>query len=137
MGAHDGRYTVGTLGSAKACGYVAENAIFHSDKGAQYISHPLAEWACDNGARLLCSRTGNCHDNAAAESFFAMLKNEMYCRNSFTTRTKAKMAIIEFIEAYYNRRRPHSTIGYRIPAEAMDAFFERTKPKEEEMLLVA
>ena len=38
------------------------------------------------------------------------------------------MAVVEFIESYCNRRRPHSTIGYRIPAEAMDGFFGRTAP---------
>ena len=68
---------VNALASAKARGYVAENAIFHSDKGAQYTSRLLAEWARDNNVRLSCSRTGNCHDNAVAESFFATLKNEM------------------------------------------------------------
>lgn len=68
-----------------------------------------------------------CHDNAVAESLFATLKNEMYHTRSFATREEeAKHAVIEYIEAYYNRRRPHSTIGYKIPAEAMDAFFDRT-----------
>jgi len=51
----------------------------------------------------------------------------MYHTRSFATREEAKHAVIEYIEAYYNRKRPHSTIGYRVPAEAMDAFFERTK----------
>ncbi len=125
------------LASAKARGYIAEGAIFHSDKGAQYTSRLVAEWARDNDVRLSCSRTGNCHDNAVAESFFATLKNEMYYRQSFATRAQAKMAVIEFIEVYYNRKRPHSTIDYKIPADVMDAFFERTKPKEEEMLLAA
>lgn len=60
------------------------------------------------------------------ESFFATLKNEMYYRESFATRDQAKMAVIDFIERYYNRSRPHSTIGYRVPAEVMDAFFEKT-----------
>lgn len=117
---------VSALCSAKARGYVAQNAIFHADRGAQYTSRTLAEWARDNDVRLSCSRTGNCHDNAVAESFFATLKNEMYYRESFATRDQAKMAVIDFIERYYNRSRPHSTIGYRVPAEVMDAFFERT-----------
>ena len=64
--------------NARVRGYVAENAIFHSDKGAQYTSRSVAQWARENNARLSCSRTGNCHDNAVAESFFATLKNEMY-----------------------------------------------------------
>ena len=46
-----------------------------------------------------------------AESFFATLKNEMYYRRSFPTRDSAKHAVAEFIEAYYNRRRPHTALG--------------------------
>lgn len=83
--------------------------------------------------RLSCGRTGSCHDNAVAESFFATLKNEMYHRESFATRADAKHAVIRFIEAEYNRKRPHSTIGYQIPAEAMEAFFERTRPESESL----
>ena len=45
--------------------------------------------------------------------------------------------MIEFIEADYNRRRPHSTIGYQIPAKDMEAFFERTKPAAEELPVAA
>ena len=128
---------VSALESAKSRGYVAGNAIFHGDRGAQYTSRLLAEWARDNDVRLSCSRTGNCHDNAVAESFFATLKNEMYYRRSFATRLEAKHAVIEFIEADYNRRRPHSTIGYKIPAKAMDEFFERTKPRSGELPMAA
>lgn len=128
---------VSALESAKSRGYVAGNAIFHSDRGAQYTSRLLAEWARDNDVRLSCSRTGNCHDNAVAESFFATLKNEMYYRRSFATRSEARHAVVEFIEADYNRRRPHSTIGYKIPAKAMDEFFERTKPRSGELPMAA
>lgn len=87
--------------------------------------------------RLSCSRTGNCRDNAAAESFFATLENEMYYHRSFRTREEAKMSVIWFIETYYNRKRPHSTIGYKVTAEAMDAFFARTAPKPEAMPIAA
>lgn len=128
---------VSALQNAKTRGYVAENAIFHSDKGTQYTSRLLAEWSRDNQVRLSCSRTGNCHDNAVAESFFATLKNEMYYRKSFATRTQAKQAVIEFIETYYNRRRPHSTIDYKIPAEVMTEFFERTNPIQNELKMAA
>ena len=128
---------VRALESAKSRGYVAGNAIFHADRGAQYTSRLLAEWARANDVRLSCSRTGNCHDSAVAESFFATLKNEMHYRRSFPTRDSAKHAVIEFIEAYCNRRRPHSTIGYKVPAEAMAAFFERTAPKPEAMPMAA
>lgn len=82
-------------------------------------------------------RTGNCHDNAVAESFFATLKNGMYHRRRFPTRDAVKHAVIEFIEADYNRRRPHSTIGYQVPAQVMDSFFERTKQTEEGLPMAA
>lgn len=78
---------------------------------------------------LSYSGIGNRHDNAVAESFFATLKNEMYRRRRFPTRDAAKHAVIEFIEADCNRRRPHSTIGYQIPANAMESFFERKRPE--------
>lgn len=128
---------VNALENARVRGYVAENAIFHSDKGSQYTSKALLDWAEEHQVRLSCSRTGNCHDNAVAESFFATLKNEMYYRSSFRTRSDAKRAVMGFIEGYYNRRRPHSSIGYRIPAEAMGSFFERTAPKSEELPMAA
>ncbi len=57
----------------------------------------------------------------------------MYYRRSFPTGDSAKLAVIEFIEAYRNRRRPRSTIGYKVPADAMAAFFERAVPKPEEL----
>ena len=54
----------------------------------------------------------------------------MYYRRSFSSRAEAKMAVINFIESYYNRKRPHSTIGYQVPAEVMEDFFKRTAPKQ-------
>ena len=58
-----------------------------------------------------------CWDNAAAESFFAALKNEMYYRQSFPSRAHARFAVADYIEVFYNRQRLHSTLGYRPPAE--------------------
>ena len=100
-------------------GYVAGNAIFHSDRGAQYTSAEFAAAAKRMGVRLSCGRTGACWDNSVAESFFASLKNEMYYRESFPTRGKARLKVATYIETYYNRQRPHSTLDYRTPAQAM------------------
>jgi len=69
--------------------------------------------------RASTGRTGVCWDNAAAESFFATLKNEMYHRQRFDTRARARFAVAEYIEIFYNRRRLHSHLGYRTPAEAL------------------
>ncbi|AHH98784.1 transposase InsO family protein [Kutzneria viridogrisea] len=60
-----------------------------------------------------------CWDNAAAESFFASLKNEMYHREQFPTRARARFAVAEYIEVFYNRKRLHSSLGYRTPAQAL------------------
>ncbi len=75
--------------------------------------------------RLSVGRTGSCHDSAVAESFFATLENEMYSLRNWDTRDEARHAVFEFIEARCNRQRLHSTIGYEIPAECMDAFMSR------------
>ena len=63
-----------------------------------------------------------CWDNAAAESFFAALKNEMYHRHAFPTRAKARFAVADYIEVSCNRQRLHSTLGYRTPAEVFTEF---------------
>jgi putative transposase len=55
----------------------------------------------------------------SAESFFAALKNEMYYRRSWPTRARARFAVAEYIEVFYNRRRLPSTLGYRTPFEAL------------------
>lgn len=117
------------LRMAHAAGYVAGGAVFHSDRGAQYTSAAYAEAASEMGVRLSVGRTGVCWDNAVAESFFATLKNEMFHRESFVTRGRACLAVGEYIEVFYNRKRPHSTIGYQTPAETMAAFFDRTAPE--------
>ena len=63
-------------------------------------------------------RTGVCWDNSMAESFFGALKNELVHRTVFPTRERARTAIAEYIEVFYNRQRLHSGIGYKTPAEA-------------------
>jgi putative transposase len=100
-------------------GHVAEDAIFHSDRGTQYTSTEFAAFTGKHRIRRSLGRTGVCWDNAAAESFFATLKNEMYYRHTFATRARARFAVAEYIEVFYNRRRLHSTLGYRTPFEAL------------------
>lgn len=104
---------------------MAGGAVFRSDRGSQYASRLLAEWAAAD-VRLSVGRTDSCHDNAVAESFFATLKNETYHLRNWPTRAEARHGVVGYIEGYCNRRRPRSTIGYQIPAEKMEAFFKRT-----------
>lgn len=63
-----------------------------------------------------------CWDNAPAESFFGALKNEMYYRHVWPDRARARFAVADYIEVFYNRWRLHSTLGYRTPFEALTEF---------------
>jgi putative transposase len=110
---------VDALAMARGAGHVRPGTIFHSDRGAQYTSREFPLFCKRIGVRTSMGRTGVCWDNAAAESFFAALKNEMYYRQTFASRAKARFAVAEYIEIFYNRQRLHSTLGYRTPAEAL------------------
>jgi transposase InsO family protein len=110
------------LDMAISSGHAPPGAIFHSDKGAQYTSAEFARFCAAHGVRTSTGRTGICYDNAAAESFFGTMKNEMYYRQDFPDRARARFAVADYIEVFYNRRRLHSTLGYRPPAEALTDF---------------
>jgi transposase InsO family protein len=62
-----------------------------------------------------------CWDNAVAESFFSALKNEMF-HHRFTTRARARFAVADYIEVFYNRQRLHSSLDYRTPVEALNSY---------------
>lgn len=123
---------VDSLAMAHRAGYTAGGAIFHSDRGAQFTSRELAEAARLMDIRLSVGRTGVCWDNAVAESFFASLKNEHWHHHSYPTRARARLAVADYIEVFYNRQRRHSTIGYQIPAQAMSAFLDRNLPQPQQ-----
>ena len=65
------------------------------------------------GISVSMSRKGNCWDNAVAESFFATLKNELVHRSSWSNGADLYDALFEYIEVFYNRRRLHSSLGYK------------------------
>ena len=110
---------VAALEMARSRGHVAGGAIFHSDRGSQHASAELAAWAAAHDVRLSVGRTGSCHDNAVAESFFGTPRNGWHHHERPTDASTAKHRAIEFMESYYNRFRPHGSIGDRVPAEAM------------------
>lgn len=100
----------------------APGAIFHSDRGSNYMSVAFADYCNRHGLRKSVGRTGVCWDNAMAESFFGVLKNELVSRVSYATRVQLKRDIMAWIELWYNRRRLHSALGYRPPIEVREAF---------------
>ena len=116
---------VPALGTAEGRGCVAGGAVFRSDRGSRCTGSLLAGWAREDDVRLSVGRTGCRRDDAVAESLWASLKNEMHRRRTFATRDEAKFACIEWVEGFYDRRRPHSSIGYRHPADVMADFKRR------------
>ncbi len=70
---------------------------------------------------------GSCFDNSVAESWFATLKKELVHRTVFPTRDKAVVAVTNFIEVWYNRKRLHSVLGYKTPASVREQHKQQTK----------
>ncbi len=93
------------------------NLLHHSDRGSQYASHDYRDVLSDNGIICSMSRKGNCWDNAVVESFFATIKKDLIHRRPWPTIKAARIAIAEYIEVFYNRKRKHSTLGNISPVD--------------------
>ena len=93
-----------------------QGLLHHSDRGSQYTSDAYQTHMAALQCMVSMSRTGNCYDNAVAESFFATLKTEC-AATQFETKAGARSAIFAYIEGWYNRQRLHSSLGYLSPVE--------------------
>ena len=92
-----------------------ENLLHHSDRGSQYASRDYRRELRDRGITCSMSRKGDCWDNAVAESFFKTIKTELIYDCKFQTIQQAKLAVFEYIEIWYNKKRRHSALGYLSP----------------------
>src|SRR5665647_127227 len=101
---------------------LAGGAIVHCDRGGQYTSGQLTNHLKEYGITSSMGRTGVCWDNAMAEFSFAALKNELVYRTVLPTRAKARTAIAEYIEVFYNRQLIHSGLGHRTPLEVANEY---------------
>ena len=106
----------------------APGLIHHSDQGSQYVSLAFGQAARDAGIARSMGSKGDCYDNAVAESFFATLKKELVHRRSWPTRRELTTEVFDYIEAFYNRVRRHSTLGMLSPLE-----FENTTRRSEDL----
>ncbi|MGH3290234.1 MAG: IS3 family transposase, partial [Trebonia sp.] len=103
---------------------LASGAIFHSDRGSNYMSHDFAKTLKGLGIRHSVGRTGICYDNAMAESFNAALKNELVHRTQYPTRKHAYRDVVRYIEFWYNLKRRHSGLQYRSPRQVREEYLE-------------
>jgi transposase InsO family protein len=95
----------------------APGLLHHADRGSQYAAHDYRRLLARHGMLCSMSRKGDCWDNAPMESFFGSLKTELMDDRTFDTRQSARSALFAFIEAFYNRQRLHSAIGYKAPTD--------------------
>lgn len=109
--------TLNALNQAISHERPAKGLIFHSDRGSQYAAYDYQDKLRYNGIRQSMSAKGDCYDNACMESFFATLKKDLIHRRRFKTREEAKIAIINYIETWYNCKRSHSSLDYMSPME--------------------
>jgi len=89
--------------------------LHHSDRGSEFTCDRYQTALRELGIEVSMSRTANCWDNAAMESFFATLTKECTDRTRFQSRQQARSTIFEYLECFYNPIRLHSTLHYRSP----------------------
>jgi putative transposase len=95
----------------------AARLVHHSDRGSQYASSSYRDLLERRGIECSMSRAGNCFDNAVIESFFGTFKQEWAHHHRWSGLADARAATHDYIEVFYNRRRLHSALRYRTPAE--------------------
>ncbi len=89
--------------------------LHHTDRGSTYTSESYQALLQQEGMVVSMSRTADCYDNAAMESFFHSFKGECIDCQSFQTRAQARSSTFDYIETFYNRTRRHSTLRYLSP----------------------
>jgi transposase InsO family protein len=102
--------------------------IQHTDQGTAYTSQRYRARLSSAGLRASNGGAGACYDNAAAESFFSALKNEMTHQRRFRSTDEARAAVFDYIEVFYNRKRIHQHLDYRTP-EAVELAAYSTCPR--------
>src|SRR5262245_36783834 len=107
--------TLEALGMGFARRRPSPGLLHHSDRGSQYASAEYRAILAGHGAERSMSRAGTCWDNAVAESFFATLKVELGQAAAWPTRARARQAVFDYIELFYNTQRRHSTLGHLSP----------------------
>ncbi len=120
---HRAELVTDALRMAHGRGSLQPGCIAHSDRGSEYTSSEFRAEIHALGLRQSTGRTGSCFDNAAAESFWAVLKEEIGTR-TWPDRATARADVFAFIETFYNRRRlrKHPLFGYLTPHETRQRF---------------
>ena len=116
----------------------AAGLLHHSDRGSQYASHAFQSKLKEYGMICSMSRKGDCWEceayplgcNAPTESWFGSFKNERVYGERFVTRDGCRSMAFEYIEAFYNRKRLHSTLGYKSPQRFLENWLNHQPPEK-------
>ena len=104
---------------------ISDGLMFHSDRGTQYTAFKFRKLLDELNVVQSFSKKGYPFDNAVAESFFKYLKKEETNRRTFSSLSELKLSIFEYIEGFYNSKRPHSSLGDLTPNEKESLFYFR------------
>jgi len=116
-----------------------EETVHHSDQGSQYTALAFGKRCKEAGVRPSMGSVGDCYDNAMCESFFATLECELIERETYATRSEARLSVSDFIEGWYNPHRLHSALDYQSPISYEEEHHSREdrEPKEPQSLVAA
>lgn len=114
---NDRQLALDALGRALRSRRPPPGLVHHTDRGSPYASDEYRQALADSGIVASMSRTGDCYDNAVAESFFATLKTEHVDHEDFATRAIGTASIGDYVERFYNTARRHSHLAYVSPIE--------------------
>lgn len=104
---------------------ISVGLMFHSDRGTQYTAFKFRKLLDELNVVQSFSKKGYPFDNAVAESFFKYLKKEETNRRTFSSLSELKISVFEYIEGFYNSKRPHSSLEYLTPNEKESKFYSR------------
>ena len=89
--------------------------VIHSEQGSQFTSIDWNSFLKQHNLEHSMSRRGNCHDNAAVENFFSLLKRERISGRNYRTRDETRSNVFDYIEMFYNTKRKHANNGMLSP----------------------
>ena len=113
----DSQLTLDALNMAIAMRGNVTGCIHHSDHGVQYAAHVYVQRLHEVGMKPSMGEKGNSYENAFAESLIKTIKYEEVYMNEYNTIEDVRCNIEQFIKKVYNKKRLHSSIGYKPPME--------------------
>ena len=105
----------------------AEHTVIHSDHGSQFTSWAFSENVRRLGLVSSMGTVGDAYDNAPMESFWGTVQIELLNRHNWQTTVELSVALVDFIENFYNADRRHSSLGYLTPKEFAELHSNKTR----------